>query len=88
MSHGVSAWARAWLKRARPLDDDTTDAVKWSEAKAKARAVDPRGDAERATDKAIAQARHEAYVRSCQLSKMRKAAGMTRAELAEAMGVT
>ncbi|MBT2228197.1 helix-turn-helix transcriptional regulator [Nonomuraea sp. NEAU-A123] len=62
--------------------------VKWSDVKAKARALDPRSDAEREADQLAARARREAYQRGYQLSEMRKAVGVTQAELAEALGVS
>ncbi|MEU9890754.1 helix-turn-helix transcriptional regulator [Sphaerisporangium sp. NPDC051017] len=61
---------------------------KWSDVKAKGRALDPRSDAERAAGEAAARERREAYVRGHQLAEMRKATGITQAELAEALGVT
>ena len=62
--------------------------VKWSDVKAKARALDPRSDAEREASQLAARARREAYQRGYQLSEMRKAVGVTQAELAEALGVS
>ena len=66
----------------------STDYVKWSEVKAKARAFDPRTDVEREVAAATARERREAYVRGYQLAEMRKAAGLTQAELAENLGVS
>jgi DNA-binding XRE family transcriptional regulator len=62
--------------------------VKWSEVKVKARALDPRSDTEREAAKAAARAHLEAYQRGYQLSEMRKAVGVTQAELAEMLGVS
>lgn len=61
---------------------------KWSDVKAKARALDPRTDDEREVAAATARERREAYVRGHQLAEMRKAAGLTQAELAENLGVS
>jgi DNA-binding XRE family transcriptional regulator len=61
---------------------------RWSEVKAKGRAADLRTTAERAAGKAAARERREAYVRGHQLAEMRTAAGVTQAELAEALGVS
>ncbi|WP_433500548.1 helix-turn-helix domain-containing protein [Sphaerimonospora sp. CA-214678] len=61
---------------------------KWTDVKAKARALDPRSDAEREAGQEAARQRREAYVRGHQLAEMRKAAGATQVELAEALGVT
>jgi len=66
----------------------STEYVKWTDVKAKARALDPRTDAERAAGEASARERREAYVRGHQLAEMRKAAGVTQAELAEILGVS
>jgi DNA-binding XRE family transcriptional regulator len=62
--------------------------TRWSDVKAKAAAVDPRTPAERETGQAAAADRREAYVRGHQLAEMRKAAGLTQAQLAEALGVS
>jgi DNA-binding XRE family transcriptional regulator len=62
--------------------------VKWSDVKAKARALDPRSDDEREASELAARTRREAYQRGYQLSEMRKAVGITQAELAEALGVS
>ncbi|TLG05765.1 helix-turn-helix transcriptional regulator [Nocardia cyriacigeorgica] len=66
----------------------SSEFVKWSDVKAKARALDPRTDEERAAGKARARDRWEAYVRGHQLAEMRQAAGMTQVELAEVLGVS
>ena len=60
----------------------------WSDVKAKARAADPRTAEEQAAGKAAARERREAYVRGHQLAEMRATAGVTQAELAEALGVS
>ena len=62
--------------------------AKWSDVKARARAVDSRTDAERAAGQQAARERREAYVRGHQLAEMRKAAGVTQAGLAELLGVS
>lgn len=61
---------------------------KWSEVKAKGREADQRTSEERAAGKAAARERREAYVRGHQLAEMRAAAGLTQAELADALGVS
>lgn len=65
-----------------------SDYVKWKNVKAKARALDPRSDAERAESEQVARERLDAYVRGHQLAEMRKAAGMTQAGLAELLDVS
>lgn len=62
--------------------------VKWSDVKAKARALDRRTDAEREAAAATVRERREAYVRGHQLAEMRKAAGLTQAELADNLGIS
>jgi DNA-binding XRE family transcriptional regulator len=62
--------------------------AKWSDVKAKGRAADPRTSEEQAAGKAAARERREAYVRGHQLAEMRTTAGMTQAELADALGVS
>lgn len=64
------------------------DYVKWEQVKAKGRAVDPRSDAERAESKQAARERLDSYVRGHQLAEMRKAAGVTQAELAGMLKVS
>ncbi|MES9536328.1 helix-turn-helix domain-containing protein [Actinomadura sp. NPDC000600] len=66
----------------------STGYSKWSDVKAKAAELDPRTPAERAAGQAAAQERTEAYIRGYQLSEIRKAAGVTQAELAEMLGVS
>jgi DNA-binding transcriptional regulator YiaG len=61
---------------------------KWSDVKAEGRAADPRTSQEQTVDKAAARERREAYVRGHQLAEIRTAAGLTQAELADALGVT
>ena len=60
----------------------------WDEVKARGRAADPRTTEEQAAGKAAARERRETYVRGHQLAEMRTAAGVTQAELAEALGVS
>ncbi len=52
------------------------------------RAADPRTADDQAAGKATARERREAYVRGHQLAEMRTAAGLTQAELADALGVS
>lgn len=66
----------------------STEYVKWSDVKAKARALDLRTDVEREVAAATAREHREAYVRGHQLAEMRKAAGLTQAELADNLGVS
>jgi DNA-binding XRE family transcriptional regulator len=61
---------------------------KWSDVKATGRALDPRTGEEQAIGKAAAGERREAYVRGHQLAEMRATAGVTQAELADALGVS
>ena len=60
----------------------------WRDVKAKAATVDPRSDTDRQAGQAEAAERREAYVRGYQLAEIRKAAGLTQAQLAEILGVT
>jgi DNA-binding XRE family transcriptional regulator len=60
----------------------------WSDVKARGHAADPRTSEEQAAGKAAAREHREAYVRGHQLAEMRTAAGLTQAELAEALGVS
>ena len=63
--------------------------AKWSDVKAKGRVSDPRtGEEQAASRSAAARERREAYVRGHQLAEMRTTAGVTQAELAEALGVS
>ena len=62
--------------------------AKWRDVKAQGRAADPRTADEQAADKSVARERREAYLRGHQLAEMRTAAGMTQAELAQALGVS
>ncbi|MFE0146142.1 helix-turn-helix domain-containing protein [Nonomuraea sp. NPDC059007] len=66
----------------------STRASKWSDVKAKAAALDPRDETERAAGEAVARERREAYVRGFQLAEIRQAAGVTQAELAHTLGVS
>ena len=61
---------------------------KWSDVKTKGRALDPRDTEDQAAGKAAARERTDAYVRGHQLAEMRTAAGVTQAELADALGVS
>lgn len=60
----------------------------WSDVKANAQALDSRTGEEQNVGKATARERREAYVRGHQLAEMRTMAGVTQAELAEALGVS
>lgn len=60
----------------------------WDEVKARAAAVDPRPPADQEAGRGAAAERREAYVRGHQLAEMRKAVGLTQAQLAELLGVT
>jgi DNA-binding XRE family transcriptional regulator len=62
--------------------------AKWSDVKAKGQEVDPRTSEEQSAGKAAVRERREAYVRGHQLAEMRAAAGLTQAELADALGVS
>jgi DNA-binding XRE family transcriptional regulator len=62
--------------------------AKWSDVRARGREADSRTAGEQAVGKAAARERREAYVRGHQLAEMRAAAGMTQAELADALGVS
>ena len=62
--------------------------AKWGDVRAEGRAADTRTAEEQAAGKAAARERREAYVRGHQLAEMRTAAGLTQAELADALGVT
>jgi DNA-binding XRE family transcriptional regulator len=66
----------------------TSEYTPWNEVKAKASAADPRSAAERADGQSVAAERREAYVRGHQLAEMRKAAGLTQAQVAETLGVS
>src|SRR5258706_13041559 len=59
-----------------------------SDVGARGQAADPRTADEQAAGKAAARERREAYVRGHQLAEMRTAAGLTQAELADALGVS
>ena len=60
----------------------------WENVKAKAAAVDPRTLAERDAGQAAAVERREAFVRGHQLAEIRKATGLTQAQVAQALGVS
>jgi len=60
----------------------------WNDVRARGQAADPRTADERAAGKAAARERREAYVRGHQLAEMRTAAGLTQAQLADALGVS
>jgi DNA-binding XRE family transcriptional regulator len=60
----------------------------WHDVKAKGQVLDPRTAQEQAAGKTAARERTDAYVRGHQLAEIRTAAGITQAELADAMGVS
>jgi DNA-binding XRE family transcriptional regulator len=60
----------------------------WDEVKARGQATDPRTAEDQAAGKAAAREHREAYVRGHQLAEMRTTAGVTQAELADALGVS
>lgn len=62
--------------------------AKWNDVRAQGRAVDRRTADDQTAGKAAARERREAYVRGHQLAEMRTAAGLTQAELADALGVS
>lgn len=62
--------------------------VKWEDTKARRRNADTRSESERATAKAAARSRLDAYKRGHLLAEMRKTAQMTQAEVAARLGVT
>jgi DNA-binding XRE family transcriptional regulator len=64
------------------------DYSSWSEVQARRAEIDPRPAAEQAAGRAAAAERRETYVRGHQLAEMRKAVGLTQAQLAEALGVS
>lgn len=61
---------------------------KWSDVRAKGRAIDPRSAAEQTAGKAAAEERQDAFTRGHQLAEIRTASGITQAELAVALGVS
>jgi DNA-binding XRE family transcriptional regulator len=61
---------------------------KWSDVKARAEALDSRTSEQKAAGKAAAREHRQAYVRGHQLAEMRTTAGVTQAELADALGVS
>jgi DNA-binding XRE family transcriptional regulator len=62
--------------------------ARWNDVRAQGRVADPRTADDQAAGKAAARERREAYVRGHQLAEMRTAAGLTQAELADALGVS
>jgi DNA-binding XRE family transcriptional regulator len=66
----------------------SSDYANWSDVRAKGQEADPRTSDEQSAGKAAARERREAYVRGHQLAEMRTAAGLTQAELANALGVS
>jgi DNA-binding XRE family transcriptional regulator len=66
----------------------SSDYANWSDVRARGQEADPRTSDEQSADKAAARERREAYVRGHQLAEMRTAAGLTQAELANALGVS
>jgi DNA-binding XRE family transcriptional regulator len=66
----------------------STAFISWRDVKAKAATVDPRTPAERDAGATAAAERREAYVRGHQLAEIRKAAGLTQAQIADTLGVS
>jgi DNA-binding XRE family transcriptional regulator len=66
----------------------TSGYAKWSEVRAAGRETDPRSVEEQAAGKIAARDRREAYVRGHQLAEMRTTAGLTQADVADALGVS
>jgi DNA-binding XRE family transcriptional regulator len=66
----------------------STEYTSWSEVKDKARPVDPRSGDERDAGRVLAVERREAYIRGHQLAEMRKASGLTQADVAKTLGVS
>jgi DNA-binding XRE family transcriptional regulator len=66
----------------------SSDYANWSDVRATGQEADPRTSDEQSAGKAAARERREAYVRGHQLAEMRTAAGLTQAELANALGVS
>jgi DNA-binding XRE family transcriptional regulator len=66
----------------------SSDYANWSDVRARGQEADPRTSDEQSAGKATARERREAYVRGHQLAEMRTAAGLTQAELANALGVS
>jgi len=60
----------------------------WRDVKARAAQVDPRSPDEREVGQAVAAEHRHAYVRGHQLAEMRKAAGLTQAQVAETLGIS
>ena len=66
----------------------STEYTSWTEVKAKAQQADLRSDNERAAGHKAAAKHREAYIRGHQLAEIRKAAGLTQADVASALGVS
>jgi DNA-binding XRE family transcriptional regulator len=66
----------------------STEYTSWSEVKDKARQADTRSDDERKAGQVLAVERREAYIRGHQLAEMRKASGLTQADVGKALGVS
>jgi DNA-binding XRE family transcriptional regulator len=66
----------------------STEYISWDEVKGKARGVDARSDGEREAGQALAVEHREAYIRGHQLAEMRKASGLTQADVGKALGVS
>ena len=60
----------------------------WGDVKTRAAPVDPRPETDRVAGHAAAAERRKAHVRGHQLAEIRKAAGLTQTQLAEALSVT
>ena len=66
----------------------STEYSSWSEVKGKARQVDPRAADEREAGQVLAVERREAYIRGYQLAEIRKASGLTQADVGKILGVS
>ena len=66
----------------------STEYTSWSEVMGKARRADPRTADEREAGQALAVERREAYIRGYQLAEIRKASGLTQADVAKSLGVS
>jgi DNA-binding XRE family transcriptional regulator len=66
----------------------STEYTSWGEVKDKARQADPRTDDKRAAGRVLAVERRETYIRGHQLAEMRKASGLTQADVAKILGVS
>jgi DNA-binding XRE family transcriptional regulator len=66
----------------------STEYTSWADVKDKALQADPRTPDQRDAGRYAAAQRRESYVRGHQLAEMRKASGITQADLAKSLGVS